>query len=207
MDIKHIPNYLTQPEQQELLELVLECDRTSPFYRPVMWNGHSFRFQITSCGELGWHSDTSGYRYQKLHPTTNQPWFKMPQAISSRAIELAASVGWANFKPESCLILLYRDFEQNGKARKTQLGLHKDTTERCLAPIISLSLGNTAVFNQGGKKRTDPTQSILLASGDALVTYGESRLAYHGVSRVIEDTSQLIPGGGRINLTIRQVNR
>jgi alkylated DNA repair protein (DNA oxidative demethylase) len=171
-----------------------------------MWNGYSFRFEITSCGKLGWHSDTSGYRYQPDHPQTKRPWFPLPELIGKKAIDLAASVGWADFQPESCLILLYRDFEQNGKQRQTQLGLHKDTTERCLAPIISFSLGDSAVFLQGGEKRTDPTESIILASGDALVTYGKKRLAYHGVKEILNGTSPLIPGGGRINLTIRQVN-
>ena len=131
----------------------------------------------------------------------------MPEQIAIAATELAESVGgWRHFKPESCLILLYRDFEQNGKLRQTQLGLHKDTTERCLAPIVSFSLGDTAIFLQGGLHRSDPTYPIILQSGDALVTYGENRLAYHGVKEVINNSSSLIPGGGRINLTIRQVN-
>jgi alkylated DNA repair protein (DNA oxidative demethylase) len=46
-----------------------------------------------------------------------------------------------------------------------------------------------------------------LASGDAVVLGGDARLAFHGVDRIIPGTSTLLPGGGRINLTMRRVSR
>ena len=61
------------------------------------------------------------------------------------------------------------------------------------------------MFRIGGTKRSDPTRTIRLASGDALVLGGEARLAFHGVDRIVPGTSTLLPEGGRINLTLRRV--
>ena len=51
----------------------------------------------------------------------------------------------------------------------------------------------------------DPTKSLRLQSGDVVMFGGPARLAYHGIDRVLPSTSTLIPGGGRINLTLRRV--
>ena len=73
--------------------------------------------------------------------------------------------------------------------------------------MVSLSLGDTALFRIGGNKRGEPTRSFRLASGDALVLGGAARLAFHGVDRIIAGTSNLLKGGGRINLTLRRVTK
>src|SRR5204862_3623164 len=89
-----------------------------------------------------------------------------------------------------------------------RLGLHQDRDEKDLAaPVVSLSLGDTGLFRVGGPKRGDPTRSLRLASGDAVVLGGEGRLAFHGVDRIFPGTSTLLPEGGRINLTLRRVTR
>lgn len=199
--------FFTPEMCENLLAEIRQSVGDSPFYRPVMWNGASFRFQITSLGKLGWHSDQQGYRYQDIHPQTGKPWGAIPPAIAQTAIDLATKAGYPEFRPESCLVLHYQDYEKNGKIQQTKLGLHRDLTEENLeAPIISLSFGDTAIFTQGGLSRTDPTHPILLFSGDVMVTSGNARQAYHGVQKIIPNSSNLIPGGGRINLTIRQVN-
>ena len=88
------------------------------------------------------------------------------------------------------------------------MGLNQDRDEENFsAPVVSLSLGDTAVFRIGGTSRRDPTRSVRLASGDALALGGESRLAFHGVDRILPGTSTLLPEGGRINLTLRRVTR
>ncbi|NNL74179.1 MAG: alpha-ketoglutarate-dependent dioxygenase AlkB, partial [Silicimonas sp.] len=48
-----------------------------------------------------------------------------------------------------------------------------------------------------------PTKSVWLMSGDVVVLAGASRLAYHGVDRVKFGSSDLLSGGGRINVTLR----
>ena len=86
------------------------------------------------------------------------------------------------------------------------MGLHQDKDEQDFAaPVVSLSLGDTGLFRVGGLKRSDPTRSVRLASGDAVVLGGEGRLAFHGVDRILPNTSTLLPEGGRINLTLRRV--
>ena len=85
------------------------------------------------------------------------------------------------------------------------MGLHQDMDEGDLtAPVISISLGDTAVFRLGGVNRSDPTRSFRLASGDVCLLAGASRRAFHGVDRILPGSSQLVPGGGRINLTLRR---
>ena len=102
--------------------------------------------------------------------------------------------------PEACLINVY------GPAAK--MGLHQDRDELDFnAPVVSLSLGDTCLFRIGGPKRSDPTRSVRLASGDAVVLGGPARLAFHGVDRIMPGTSTLLPEGGRINLTMRRVTR
>jgi alkylated DNA repair protein (DNA oxidative demethylase) len=58
---------------------------------------------------------------------------------------------------------------------------------------------------------------VRLASGDALVIGGPSRLIFHGVDRILSATPDLlgpaasalpeaVPAGGRLNLTLRRVS-
>jgi alkylated DNA repair protein (DNA oxidative demethylase) len=85
------------------------------------------------------------------------------------------------------------------------MGLHQDRDEADLTfPVLSISLGDTAVFRIGGVRRNDPTASVRLASGDVCILSGEARLAFHGVDRIVAGSSRLIPGGGRLNLTLRR---
>ena len=102
--------------------------------------------------------------------------------------------------PDAGLINLY-----DADAR---MGLHQDRDEEELsAPVVSLSLGDTALFRVGGLQRNAPTHSFRLASGDAMSLAREGRLAFHGVDRIIGGSSTLLPQGGRINLTLRRVTK
>jgi len=88
------------------------------------------------------------------------------------------------------------------------MGLHQDRDEQDFsAPVVSLSLGDTCLFRIGGTERRDPTRSLRLASGDAIVLGGSARLAFHGVDRIIPSSSTLLAEGGRINLTLRRVSQ
>jgi alkylated DNA repair protein (DNA oxidative demethylase) len=92
------------------------------------------------------------------------------------------------------------------------MGAHRDQDEEATdAPIVSISLGDTAVFRIGGLKRGGPTASVQLASGSVVVLSGAARHAYHGVDRILAGSSRLLVegglGGGRFNLTLRRVTR
>ncbi len=123
----------------------------------------------------------------------------MPQVIHELAIALAKKTGKDDFYLESCLINLYRKGEK--------LGLHKDNTEKNLsASIISISLGDTGIFVLGGKHRTDETKQHIVQSGDVIVMSGESQNFFHSFKGTVSNTSNLLKNGGRLNLTIRQVD-
>jgi len=149
---------------------------------------------MTNCGSLGWLSDRSGYRYSTIHPDTAAPWPEIPHSI----IALWHETTGVAYPPEACLINWY------GPTAK--LGLHRDRDEEAKeAPILSISLGDTALFRLGGPERKSATRSFRIASGDVLVLEGPSRHWFHGVDRIVPGTSRLLPEGGRINLTLRRV--
>lgn len=189
------PGYLDRSAQESLLLELRAVLVEAPAFVPRMpRTGKAFSVRMTNCGTLGWVSDVSGYRYQRAHPDTGRAWPPIP-AAALRAWQDLAGYEPA---PEACLVNLY-----DAGAR---MGLHQDRDEEDLAaPVLSLSLGDTALFRWGGTDRRASTRSVRLASGDALVLGGASRLAFHGVDRVLGGSSTLLGEGGRINLTLRRV--
>lgn len=195
-----IKSRLNKAAQQEILAAARLVVKQAPLFRPAMpRSGQQFNYSMTNCGELGWVADINGYRYQKNHPVTQEPFPIMPNAIKELAIALASETGDANFYPESCLLNFY--------SKGAKLGLHQDNTEKnLLAPIISISLGDTGIFTLGGEQRRDKTKDYIIQSGDCIVMGGESRNYFHGFKGIVPNTSSLLKSGGRLNLTIRQVN-
>ena len=187
-------------QQQALLAEVLERLKLAPLYRPVMpGTGKPFSVEESSFGALGWVADKAGYRYQPTHPVTGKPWPAIPPALLTLWREINDGP-----LPESCLVNFY------GPGAK--MGLHQDRDEKdTSAAVIGVSLGDTALFRIGGKfmdgkwGRGGKTVSVSLASGDVIVFGGPARLAYHGIDRIRLGTSRLVPGGGRISLTLRRV--
>ena len=190
------PNLLSRTAQQALLDAVLACETNAPFYRPTMpRTGTPLSVQMTNLGALGWVSDRDGgYRYQATHPVTGKAWPSMPPAL----LDIWKAVSGYPDSPHACLVNLYRD--------GAKMGMHRDADEAAKhAPVVSISLGDTAIFRLGGSQRGGKTASFRLASGDVMVLGGASRHFYHGIDRVLAGTSTLIDEGGRINLTMRVV--
>ncbi len=190
------PGLLDRTAQEGLRDAVFARFRAGALYIPRMpKSGQPMRVRMTNFGPLGWVTDKEeGYRYQAMHPETGHPWPDMPEQVLALWDELA------NYSapPEACLVNLYE-----GDAR---MGLHVDADEEAWdAPVLSISLGDTALFRIGGPVRSDPTRSVRLASGDVCLLGGASRRYYHGVDRILPGTSRLLPKGGRINLTVRRV--
>ncbi|MBV8976706.1 MAG: alpha-ketoglutarate-dependent dioxygenase AlkB [Alphaproteobacteria bacterium] len=181
--------------QRALLDDVLARVELAPFYRPRMpLSGAPFSVEETNFGPLGWVSDKSGYRYQPTHPLSGKPWPAIPPLLLALWDELTQYPA----PPQCCLVNLYR--------AGAKMGLHQDRDEGARdAPVLSVSLGDEALFRIGGTSRRDPTRGVALRSGDVLVFGGPARLAFHGIDRVKAGTSGQIPGGGRINLTLRRV--
>lgn len=195
--VTHWPGYLDAGEQAVLVAELREAARQAPFYVPRMpKTGKPFSVKMTNCGALGWVSDERGYRYQPLHPEAGAPWPPIPPRLLRAWEELA---GYP-YPPEACLVNFYEP--------TAKMGLHQDRDEQEFdAPVLSLSLGDTAVFRIGGTSRGGKTVSLKLASGDALAFGGEARLAYHGIDRILAGSSNLLPQAGRINLTLRRVTK
>lgn len=186
--------------QRALLAEVLAVVAEAPLYRPAMpGSGKALSVRMTNCGPLGWVTDREGgYRYQPTHPVTGRPWPAIPETLLALWRE---TTGYAA-PPEACLVNHY-----DAAAR---LGLHRDADELDVAaPVLSVSLGDDALFRIGGPRRKDPTQSLKLSSGDVVVLGGAARHCFHGVDRIFPGTSRLLAGtpfeGGRVNLTLRRV--
>jgi alkylated DNA repair protein (DNA oxidative demethylase) len=189
--------FLDRAAQEALLAAVRTVVARAPLYTPRLpKTGKPMSVRMTNCGLLGWITDKHGYRYQPTHPETGEPWPPIPRLLLD-AWRTLAHYGPA---PEACLINYY--------CADAKMGLHQDRDEQDFdAPVVSLSLGDTCLFRVGGTQRKDPTRSVRLASGDAVVLGGGARLAFHGVDRILSGTSTLLPEGGRINLTLRRVTR
>ena len=195
--VNYFPGFLDRAAQAALRNEVLAILSLAPLFRPRMpRTGKPFSVRMSNCGPLGWVSDEAGYRYQPTHPETGRPWPAMPPSLLAAFAAIAPDAP----PPEACLINIYDP--------AARMGLHQDRDEEELsAPVVSLSLGDTALFRVGGLQRNGPTRSFRLASGDAMSLAGEGRLAFHGVDRIIAGSSTLLPEGGRINLTLRRVTR
>lgn len=186
------PAALSADEQASLRDEVLAALEAAPLYRPTTRSGRPFSVQMSNFGPLGWVSDRGGYRYQPTHPVTGQAWPPMPERLLTLWDELT---GWPQ-PPDACLVNLYRE--------GARMGLHQDLDEADqTAPVLSISLGDAAVFRFGAAEG-GPTRSVRLASGDVCALTGPARLARHGIDRILAGSSGLIPGGGRINLTLRR---
>jgi DNA oxidative demethylase len=195
--LRYFPAHFDRAGQEKIRDLIASAAQHAPFYTPMMpRSGRPFSVRMTNMGPLGWVSDRAGYRYQANHPETGQPWAPIPSLI----LDLWREVAEYPQDPEACLVNLYRE--------GAKMGLHRDEDEEDFsAPVVSISLGDTAIFRIGGTERSGKTETIKLSSGDVLVMGGESRLRYHGIDRVLTGTSTLIEGGGRINLTLRRVTK
>src|SRR3984957_20515379 len=160
------PGYLDRAAQEALLAALRRIFADAPLFTPRMpKSGRPFTVRMSNCGPLGWVSDEAGYRYQPTHPETGRPWPAMPPSLLAAFAAIAPDAP----PPEACLINVYDP--------GARMGLHQDRDEEELsAPVVSLSLGDTALFRVGGLQRNAPTRSFRLGSGDAMSLAGEGRL-------------------------------
>ncbi|SCB13319.1 alkylated DNA repair protein (DNA oxidative demethylase) [Bradyrhizobium shewense] len=185
-----------KPIETELIAAVRAIVAQSPFRRMTTPGGHLMSVAMTNCGERGWITDHTGYRYDPIDPRTGAPWPAMPPVLRDLALHAAEQGGFQNFAPDACLVNRYEP--------GTRLSLHQDKDELdYAAPIVSVSLGLPATFLFGGLARADKPRRFRLVHGDVVVWGGASRLAYHGVAPLAEGEHALL-GRKRINLTFRR---
>ena len=185
-----------KPIESELIEAVRAIVLQSPFRRMTTPGGHLMSVAMTNCGERGWITDHTGYRYDPIDPRTEAPWPAMPPVLRDLARRAAEQGGFTGFAPDACLVNRYEP--------GTRLSLHQDKDELDYsAPIVSVSLGLPATFLFGGMARADKPRRLRLVHGDVVVWGGPSRLAYHGVAPLADGEHALL-GRKRINLTFRR---
>lgn len=185
---------LDRQSQSDLVEILRDIVATAPFVAPVTPSGKPMSVRMTSAGAVGWVTDRAGYRYQTLHPN-GTPW----PAIPNNVMEIWNAVSGVARAPDCCLMNFY--------GQEARMGMHQDKDEGAFEwPVVSISLGDDALFRMGSTTRGGPTDSIWLRSGDVVVMGDDARLAYHGVDRIRFGSSSLLSQNGRINLTLRVVD-
>ncbi|MGY4344189.1 alkylated DNA repair protein (DNA oxidative demethylase) [Bradyrhizobium sp. GM7.3] len=185
-----------KPIESELIEAVRAIVAQSPFRRMTTPGGHLMSVAMTNCGERGWITDHTGYRYDPIDPRTGAPWPAMPPVLRDLARRAAEQGGFNGFAPDACLVNRYEP--------GTRLSLHQDKDELDYsAPIVSVSLGLPATFLFGGLARSDKPRRFRLVHGDVVAWGGPSRLAYHGVAPLADGEHALL-GRKRVNLTFRR---
>ena len=179
--------------QQQVLDAVRLVVKAAPLFQPDTPYGKPMSVRMTAAGTYGWYSDKTGYRYMAAHPS-GRPWPAIPEDV----LEIWARVTGLSRQPECCLVNYY--------AADARMGMHQDRDEADFQwPVVSISLGDEALFRIGNTSRGGKTESIWLHSGDVVVMGGDARLTYHGVDRIRSGSSTLLPKGGRLNLTLRVV--
>lgn len=196
----YLPAYLDVARQKQLVHDLGRILEEAPLFEQRMpKTGALLSVRMSNAGQFGWVTDrNAGYRYQAHHPQTGSAWPTIPDRLLDIWHQLTDEVA----PPNLYLINYY-----NGSAK---LGLHQDRGERSTnAPVVSISLGDDAVFVVGGLCRKAATRQLPLHSGDAVWFGGPSRLIFHGVEGIRIGSSTLLReiglDDGRINLTLRRI--
>jgi alkylated DNA repair protein (DNA oxidative demethylase) len=175
--------YLDRDAQEALLADIRDVVAKAPLFRPVTARGRPMSVRMTSAGRI-----RMGVGPGRLSL----------RGAASRGRSMAArsrprcSTSGTRFRgsdraPQCCLVNFY-----DAAAR---MGLHQDRDEADFTmPVVSISLGDAALFRVGGTTRGGKTQSVWLNSGDVAVLSGEGRLAYHGIDRIRPGSSTLSAG-------------
>ncbi len=178
-------------QQKALTDALRRVAEHAPFRQYATPGGQRMSVRMSGAGQAAWMSDRSGYRYAALQPN-GESWPEIPGQL----LEIWRTVSGVARDPDTCLVNFY--------GPGTKMGMHQDKDEADLSwPVVSISLGDDALFRVGGPRRGGKTQSIWLASGDVAVLAGKARLHHHGIDRIKSGSSTLLPKGGRLNATLR----
>ncbi|MER8032187.1 alpha-ketoglutarate-dependent dioxygenase AlkB [Streptomyces bauhiniae] len=194
----HVPHWLAADRQRALLTACREWARPPAGLRTVHTPGGGTMTARQVC--LGWH--WYPYTYARtVVDGDNAPVKPFPAWLDELARNAVADALGPEAVPGDPYDIALINF-YDGDAR---MGMHRDGDERSDAPVVSLSLGDTCVFRFGNTEtRTRPYTDVELRSGDLFVFGGPSRLAFHGVPRVLPGTAPPELGlTGRLNITLR----
>lgn len=220
----HVPGWLSPESQRWIAARFREWASGPVPIRAAKIRGHAMSVR-TVC--LGWHwrpyaytreaVDVNGNRVldfpdwmirlgrQAVAAASGGPAYGTPasgefgSADAGPATPASGEFGSADsYTPDAALANYYDD--------SAVMGMHQDKDEESPAPVVSLSIGDTCLFRFGNtENRKKPYRDLRLASGDLFVFGGQSRLAFHGVTKVFAGTAPRYCGveSGRINITMR----
>lgn len=197
--VVHLAGYLSADEQRVLTARCMALGAADAgFYTPIVRGMHPMSVRMLCLGRH-WNAASYSYALQRTD-VDGKDVPPLPADFAELASRIAEGAGFP-MRPDICIINWY--------TAGSRMGLHqdKDESKESIArgtPVVSISLGDTALFRFGGLKRRDPVETIQLASGDAFVFGGPSRLRYHGVARILTGTGPDLGIEGRLNLTFRQ---
>lgn len=195
----HVPDWLDLPGQRRLADACRGWVRDGPGLRTVTLPGGGVMSVRSVC--LGWH--WLPYRYSRTRD--DQDGGAVPPVpswladLGRAALDATGHPDAQAYRPDVAVVNFY-----DGDAR---MGLHQDREERSPAPVVSLSVGRACLFRLGtAGHRGRPWTDVELYSGDLVVFGGPSRLAFHGVPRLLDDPGPPGTGlrSGRLNVTLRE---
>lgn len=193
----HVPGWLAADTQRALVAACREWARPPAGMRHTRMPGGALMSVRTVC--LGWHWYPYAYS-RTVDDETGEPVKPFPDWLGDLGRRAhAAAYGDDDYHPDIALINFYDD--------AARMGQHQDKDERSRAAVVSFSVGDTAVFRFGNtENRRRPYTDVHLESGDLFVFGGPSRMAYHGITRVLPGTGPSDIGlpEGRINITLRE---
>lgn len=195
----HVPGWLTLEQQRWIVGQFHAWVAGPVPIRAAKVRGHEMSVR-TVC--LGWHWQPYKYTREATDVNGNRVLDFPDWMVRLGRKALVESTGDARagdgYTPDTALVNYYDE--------AARMGMHQDRDERSLAPVVSLSIGDSCTFRFGNTEdRNRPYEDVELSSGDLFVFGGPSRLAYHGITRVRPGTA---PDGcgldtGRINITMR----
>lgn len=185
--------------QDRLVRLSRQLLVTHPLATPTTKSGHPMALKVSSWGAVGWWGEGGRYRYVTKHPDNRRAWPDIPDLLNNVLQKVLVEYGHSPIRFQTVLLNWY--------PRVTgRLGKHQDITEQDqVAPIITISLGDSCKFVIGTETYQDKGQSLILNAGDVFVMGGASRLVYHEVQSIIPASGCILEHGGRISLTARRV--
>lgn len=193
----HVPEWLTPEQQRWLVDRFREwAAGPVPPHSPRI--GQYPMSVRTVC--LGWHWRPYGYSREAVDVNGRRV-LAVPDwmvRLGRQALDAIGDPDAATYTPDTAIANFY-DVD-------AKMGMHQDRDERSAAPVVSLSIGDTARFRFGNtENRGRPYRDLDLRSGDLFVFGGPSRLAFHGVQKILSGTAPRECGlaAGRINITLR----
>nr|CAH0113114.1 unnamed protein product [Daphnia galeata] len=131
---------------------------------------------------------------------------EFPSNLNLLSCIITQSIGFQSFKAEAAIVNYY--------ALDSSIGGHTDHSEKNhVAPLISVSFGQTAIFLMGGPDKSVKPTPLFIQNGDIVIMSTSTRLCYHAVPKIIPDPEfsiegrwSLIMSKMRLNLNVRQVN-